>query len=369
MRFLLWLCALAAPAGAHDPGLSSSRLTIGGQQVRATLAFAGADLALLAPSADARDATSDRTSDGTSERGALRALVERGLAVAVDGRAAALTAFASHRADNGDVVIELAFARPAGIASATPGEASGEQLTVDFALLRDLARGHRHWAVIEDEAGARLGEALLSAAAPALTAALRGKDPAPLAENPAQLARARAFLGLGVEHILAGYDHLLFLLALLAAGGGLRAAVKVITAFTAAHSLTLAGAALGLVHLPGTLVEAVIAASIAYVGLENLLRRDLGRRWLCAFAFGLVHGFGFASVLAELGIGAGAAAVVPLLAFNLGVEAGQLAVAALALPVLGWLQRRPVLGARVRPALSAVVVAAGVYWLLERTLL
>jgi hypothetical protein len=118
------------------------------------------------------------------------------------------------------------------------------------------------------------------------------------------------------------------LLALLLAGAAFREVAKIITAFTAAHSLTLALATFNVVQLSPAMVEPLIAVSIVYVGIENLVRHQLSRRWLLTFAFGLIHGLGFASVLRELGIGAQAGqALMPLLSFNLGVEIGQLIVA------------------------------------------
>jgi hydrogenase/urease accessory protein HupE len=180
----------------------------------------------------------------------------------------------------------------------------------------------------------------------------------------------RRFLTLGIEHILTGYDHLAFLFALLVAGGTFGSAARIITSFTLAHSLTLALATFGLVHLPSWLAEPLIAASIVYVGLENLFRRDHGRRWLLTFGFGLVHGFGFASVLRELGIGAGGSgAAVPLFSFNAGVEIGQIAIALLTLPAIWKLSRRPAFETRAVPACSILVALLGAWWLVQRTLL
>ena len=106
---------------------------------------------------------------------------------------------------------------------------------------------------------------------------------------------------LGIEHILTGYDHLLFLLALILRGGNIWSLLKIITAFTLAHSITLALAAFNIMVLPGRLVEAIIALSIAYVAAENLfLRKALSHRWAVSFLFGLVHGFAFSNVLREL---------------------------------------------------------------------
>ncbi len=174
-----------------------------------------------------------------------------------------------------------------------------------------------------------------------------------------------SFFWLGVEHILTGYDHLLFLAALLLGGGGALALVKIVTAFTLAHSVTLAVAVLGLVAVPGWLVEPVIAGSIAWVAVENVwFRRALGRRWLVSFAFGLVHGFGFASALTPLALPPWNLAFA-LVGFNVGVEAGQAAVIAVTLP-LGLLLRRRAWEPRLVRALSLALALVGLVWLVQR---
>src|SRR3989449_4769779 len=146
-----------------------------------------------------------------------------------------------------------------------------------------------------------------------------------------------SFFWLGVEHIVTGYDHLLFLAALLLRGGRFLTLAKLVTAFTLAHSLTLALAVLGLVTVPDRLVEVIIAASITWVALENLaLRHGPSRRWVVSFLFGLVHGFGFASALRPLALPSWNLAMA-LLGFNLGVEVAQGVVIAALLPVLTWL--------------------------------
>lgn len=177
-----------------------------------------------------------------------------------------------------------------------------------------------------------------------------------------------SFLRLGVEHILKGYDHLLFLLGLLVACCRFKTMALVITCFTLAHSVTLALAALDLVALSPRLVEPLIAASIVFVGVENLLRRDEPRwRWALTLAFGLIHGFGFAGVLREAGLGAsGSGLLVPLFSFNLGVELGQVAVAAVVLPLLWRLRRWPAFESRGQFFISIFVVLAGAYWLIQR---
>lgn len=172
------------------------------------------------------------------------------------------------------------------------------------------------------------------------------------------------FFVLGIEHIATGYDHVLFLLALLLVGGGLRSLVAIVTAFTVAHSVTLSLAVLDIVQLPPRLVESVIALSIAWVALENLLIDQSRGRWRIAFAFGLVHGFGFAAILRDLHLPPNGLAV-SLLAFNLGVEAGQLCVVLVAYPVVAWLQR-----SRHRRLLigiaSGAILALALWWFVER---
>jgi hydrogenase/urease accessory protein HupE len=173
------------------------------------------------------------------------------------------------------------------------------------------------------------------------------------------------FFALGVHHILTGYDHLLFLVALLLRGGSPLALVKIVTAFTVAHSITLALAALGVVSPPDRLVEAVIAGSIMWVAVENIVAtRPASRRWLVGFAFGLVHGFGFSSALGSLALAPGRRAWA-LLTFNLGVEVGQLAVIAVVLPAIAWLGRRSWRPRAVQVA-SVAVAAAGLVWFIER---
>ncbi|MBI5261797.1 MAG: HupE/UreJ family protein [Bradyrhizobium sp.] len=173
------------------------------------------------------------------------------------------------------------------------------------------------------------------------------------------------FVKLGIKHILTGYDHLLFLVALLATARGAWSVVRIVTAFTLAHSVTLSISALGIVTLPDRIIEPLIAATIVWVALENLFAVDPDRmRWMWSFGFGLVHGFGFASVLGELGLN-GAALVRGLVGFNVGVEIGQLIIVAAFLPMLTWLARGR--GTRLTPRIASLAVAViGTYWLVER---
>ncbi len=190
------------------------------------------------------------------------------------------------------------------------------------------------------------------------------------------------FFRLGFQHILEGYDHLAFLLALLVAAPRLKSLVGVVTAFTVAHTITLAWTALdpgGLLdRVPDRLVELAIALSIAYVATENLLRKEPHNTWKEAFGFGLLHGLGFAGFLADALAGE-RLVVTALFGFNLGVEAGQLAVVGVLAAALALLRRRSVRAARdgdgapsflvptwLRLSSSAVVAVLALYWFGQR---
>jgi hydrogenase/urease accessory protein HupE len=172
---------------------------------------------------------------------------------------------------------------------------------------------------------------------------------------------------MGVEHILTGFDHIMFLLALMLRGGRLRSLLGIVTAFTVAHSITLSLAVLHVATLPSRVVEPLIALSIAYVALENMLFRRLpSRRWAVSFGFGLVHGFGFAGALIELGLPR-RSLVEALVFFNVGVEAGQAMIIALLLPGLIWVYRLA-WERRVVSAFSAVLFLAALALFVDRAL-
>jgi hypothetical protein len=172
-----------------------------------------------------------------------------------------------------------------------------------------------------------------------------------------------SFLVLGVEHILTGWDHLVFLLTLLVLAGSLVQVGKLVTAFTAAHSVTLGLTALRVVSPPG-IVEALIAASIVYVAVENWFVKDGAHRWVLVSIFGLVHGMGFGGALLEMEL---ARPLPALLGFNLGVELGQLAVVAAVWPLLVWARRHEqIYRAVVVRGLSGAAAVAGLAWLVGR---
>lgn len=185
----------------------------------------------------------------------------------------------------------------------------------------------------------------------------------------------RGYLRLGIEHILTGTDHLLFLLGLLVVCRRLRTVAQIVTCFTLAHSLTLALAVLHVVAVPSRIVEPLIAATIVAVAFENLSRPEEPQppdglwvgRLATALVFGLIHGLGFASALTQTGLGAaGTSIAAPLVGFNLGVELGQLAVAGLIMAALWALRRGGRFTRRVPQITSVVVGAIGLFWLVTR---
>ncbi|HET7133334.1 MAG TPA: HupE/UreJ family protein [Gammaproteobacteria bacterium] len=267
-----------------------------------------------------------------------------------------------------------------------PGGVGGRELLID-----GLAQTQTDVLLRVDYLDGSSTNARLTPSAPSATIPVR----------PSAFEVVRTYTALGVEHILLGVDHLLFVLALLLLVRGVRRLVATVTAFTLAHSVTLAAATLGFVHVPPAPVEAVIALSILFLASELARRRagaatwlprsrhsgepgpvatraaagdsasaDLTARfpWLVAFSFGLLHGFGFAGALSEVGVPARAVPLA-LLFFNVGVEIGQLAFIAAVL-ALGWLIRRI---AAAPPVWWPRVAAYGIgsvsaFWVVERTL-
>jgi hydrogenase/urease accessory protein HupE len=207
------------------------------------------------------------------------------------------------------------------------------------------------------------------------TALVRPSQPwIEIATSPSHFDVARAFILHGVEHIFGGYDHLLFVFGLLLIVRSIRVLIWTITAFTVAHSITLALATLGVVHVPGPPVEAAIALSIMLVATEIVRMRrgepSLTARWpwVIAFCFGLLHGFGFAGALSEIGLPQGDIPLA-LFAFNVGVELGQLAFIGIVLATLSLLRKIRVTAGLEKRALHAapyVIGSLASFWFLQR---
>lgn len=342
--------SLPAASLPHDPGLSSLTVERAADATIVRVAFSNQDFAAASGL--------DRDRDGTMSADELRladAAWQSWLAGRIELRGGhdlrACRTVAARIGEERDVELELRY------------EPQQHAVSVVVPFLGELSHGHRCYACLLDAEGGIAAEALLHAGARELALPAAGEPAAPR-DTP---ALAWAFFVCGVEHILIGYDHLAFLLALLAVGLSLRRTLLTITAFSVAHSLTLTAAALDWLHLPGGMVEATIAGSIVVVAVANLVQRDdrKPQRWPWAFAFGLIHGFGFAGVLREFVVG-GESMLVPLFSFNLGVEVGQVACAIVAVPVLACIAKRYPAASTTWLSVGAGLI--GTYWLVERVL-
>ena len=361
----LGVCGVAS---AHDPGISMAQGQFRATGLEILVGFAPLDAEQLLPP-EARVSGKWTQAEFVAAQPLLAGLAPQILELRTSGGAIAPS----------ETRVELAAGDALNFFLFFPLTQPGV-VTLRSCQLGALPAGHRQFVIIADEQGSTLAKKLLSAKDDGLDISLRPAGGAggageagggvTVAAEPVETPTFWGFLQLGVEHIWTGYDHLLFLFALLVVCRSFRSIVAIITCFTLAHSITLALATLEVVNLPSRFVEAAIAASIIFVGLENVVRRgaEPKGRWALTFAFGLIHGFGFASVLKDLGVGQGGQGLaMPLFTFNAGVELGQVVVAACVLPIVWRLRKNETFLRRGVPALSAVIAGAGLYWFLERT--
>ena len=359
----LVLALLASPAAAHQASIAHSTVRVqpGQDAVDYELLLSPASASEILALPAGAPLTAEHVERGQA---ALLAYARGHIAIGDGAHACAPAAPAQARREPaGDVVLAWRLECPAALAT----------LVLDYQLFFDRDPLHRGLVRVQHGEQSVVAE---------LTAAQR-RFAWDLGEPPP--ATGLAFVQSGVEHIVFGFDHIAFLLALLLAvvvrrPAGMRTGWEtrglgqswartalIVTSFTIAHSLTLIAASLGWIALDSRLVECVIAASIVFVAVENILRPDAPRRYLVTFAFGLMHGLGFASMLAELLPPSGV--VVPLLLFNAGVELGQLGLVVALLPLLCLGVR--LMGARAYrlvflPFGSAVLATLGALWLIER---
>ncbi len=340
------LLAAVAPIAAHPLSVSYSRWTVQGRAVQLVVRLPLDDVDLLLRLDRDLDGTVTDTEIERGRDGIARYVAER---VRVDADGAVLAAVVrgvSRWTDRSGVPhAEARLAYPASRAIDT--------VMLQVRVLTDLYAGHRNLGEIEE--GDRRIEFVFQHAG--TLAVQRGA-------GTSRWGTATSFLSLGIEHIFTGYDHIVFLFGLLVVGRGFRQLIAVVTAFTIAHSTTLTLATIGVVAPAVWTVEGAIALSIAYVGIENLVSKDLARRWRIAFVFGLVHGFGFANFLRAMDLPRSALAV-SLFTFNAGVEIGQVAIVALMYPLLRAIQRTAHHERIVRYA-SVVILVMGLYWFYER---
>jgi hypothetical protein len=353
------LLALATPASAHQTAIKYVELTIDGSAVNVSFKVAPSDVAEpMHLGSDARPSAADAAAaPGTPAY--VAAWLK--LAIPTNGGPLACSSSAAHAAPDADGFVVVAWR------STCPRAIDSLLVDLDafFAVDRKM------------EAIVRIGR--VGSADVTANVLRAGDSPAIVRIGDISLLR---WIRYGMNHIYSGIDHVSFVLALLLVvmlyrdrnriaikpfGATLRATATVVTAFTLAHSLTLIAAARGLVSLPPRLVESLIAASIAYTAAENIVKPEVRWRYALTFGFGLAHGLGFASALAQDLPPTGV--IPPLLCFNVGVEIGQLTIVAIALPLFYLVARR--VGAEryrrwVMPALSSVILVFGLIWLTER---
>ena len=304
--------------------------------------MAGRELARLLPAIDTDHDGAISTDELTAGHDAVARAFAGGLTVSADAKTCPGTLDRAWALEaEGGVVFQVRYVCPE-----VPG-----RLTLAMPMLDALAPGHRHMARLF-----RAGKAQVKVLD--RTHATWELDGA--SATSSGVAMAWSMLKLGIEHILTGADHLVFLLGLILVGGSLRSLIGVVSAFTLAHSITLALAAFSIFAPSPRLVEPAIALSIAYVGIENLFVTDASKRWRITFPFGLIHGFGFAGALREIALPR-AQVPIALVSFNLGVELGQLAVLSIALPLVLAARNAPWFGDRgVRTLSLAIAIGGGV---------
>ncbi|GEO37637.1 hydrogenase/urease accessory protein HupE [Skermanella aerolata] len=356
---LLALILRPGSAGAHEVNLTNARLSIRGDAIVATIGIKGSDVDRAIGSAIYDAATG--TVDGDALRDATESILRyftRNATVGGEGGAACRQVSTGTAPDRDGIAVTLEW-DCAGVTGA---------LVYRSTVLTEIEPSARQIVLIEneDESGS---------AGPAQVLLNGDQTEAALSNAaPDLMETVLRYIASGIEHIFLGYDHVAFLLAILLWARRLMPVVKIVTAFTAAHSITLSLAASGVAVLPPSLVEPAIAASIVYVAAENFISRDVDQRWRDTFVLGLIHGFGFAGALQAFGLPTGA--VVPALAsFNVGVEIGQLAIVAVAVPALLLLDRLTTASGMTgmrRPGVvyagSLAIMSLGLYWLAERTL-
>lgn len=335
-----WCLGSAAASFAHDISVSYSRLQVDGALVRATLTFDALRLRDVDRNGDGR--VSQEEIDESIE--AFYADVSQHYRVSAPGAPPQVSVESYGIRDDHILDIEVVYVFDSPVST----------VSVSSTFDRIARPDHRHLTSVTFD-GVVQG-AILDASMPDAEFRPAGR---PLLDT------AKQFVLLGLEHIITGFDHLAFLVVLVVASRGPWALVKVVTSFTVAHSITLALATLDFVVPPSVVTESLIALSIAYVAVENLLKERMVERHLVTFAFGLVHGFGFSGVLRDMQLPTGGL-VVSLMSFNIGVELGQIAFVLLLYPfVVLATTKKP----RAIPAVSAIVACLAVCWFVERTLI
>lgn len=338
--------SFAVTVAAHSLGLSRGEYRLDGSTVAGTFTFARTEMVIAVPALDKDGVALSDATLGAEKDAIARTIVAR---IEVTGDGARCPAKLDAVKLSGTDAVELT--------ASFECTARPNAVDIDFAVFDVLSSGHRHLA------HASLGGVSadwIASRGNSKRHLLVGRD-----ANGEPQKKTLPLFRMGIEHILTGYDHLLFLAGLVFVSVRVKPLLGAITAFTVAHSVTLALAVLGVWSPSPRIVEPGIALSIAYVGVENLFLTDARGRWRITFPFGLLHGFGFAAALREVSMPRSELPMA-LLSFNLGVEAGQLGVIAILFPVLLFARSRGVLTDRVVKVLSVGIAMAGAVWFVSR---
>lgn len=349
---LVLLCGVVFPgiAHAHQAGLSRGEYRLDGAMLTAEIVFARADAALLMRGLDEDGNGAISADEVRAARTSLGRVLTPKIGVRADKDECLGKLDDAFLVEEDGLSVRLVY-----LCAAPPAS-----VHLRFDVLDALSYGHRH--IARAESGKVVVEEVFFGSR-------REWDISPVtSENTAKPVESKnfgAFFLMGIEHILLGYDHLVFLFGLVLVGGRWRSILLVVTAFTLAHSITLGLAVLGVWAPSPRIVEPLIALSVAYVGVENQFVKDAEKRWRITFPFGLIHGFGFAGALGEIQL---PKADVPkaLLGFNLGVEAGQLATLAVVLPLIVAARKREWFEKRGVQMSSWVIAALGLVWFVVR---
>jgi hydrogenase/urease accessory protein HupE len=343
-------------AFAHPPGLSRGQYQLSGKALVVQLVFSNTELAGLLTKQDQDQNGKLSLSEIQAAKTALQEKIANKVVLRSNSDLCTLLLGPASLLEEDGIAVSMNATCPS-----VP-----KKLHVELPFLKDLSHGHRHLFLFTS--GPQTFETVVFQGTPEIDVDVQegsAFQPSPKAIQTSTGPNFGGMFRLGIEHILTGYDHLIFLFGLLLLGGRFRSLITVITAFTLAHSLTLGLAILGVWAPKPSLVEPAIALSIAYVGIENFWIKSSEKRWRITFPFGLIHGFGFAGALGEISL---PKAQIPkaLLAFNLGVESGQVAVLAIVLPLVLWLHRYGWFNTKAVPVLNVAIVTAGVFWFVQR---
>ncbi|NOU70368.1 HupE/UreJ family protein [Paenibacillus sp. LMG 31458] len=341
--FLCLCLGTATTAFAHSVSTGLSSLNVKGNEILYDLYFDELD---LMQNFDSNGDNKLENEELTSQKESLESYVQKGLRIDVDSKPLKMEILSmkvAKRSPTNAVVFQLRFTADEVI----------EQFNLHYNMVFDDAPAHTSTLIVRS--GENLQNDIIDSA---------NRDILINLPQPKTGAVLWKYFKLGIEHILIGYDHLLFLLSLVLIASRFKDALKIVTSFTIAHSITLFLVATGRIHVIPSWVEALIALTICYVAVENMFVQKAKWRWILTAVFGLIHGMGFAGALAETGLPKGIL-IGSLLMFNLGVETGQIMILCLLLPLLMWLRRFPWYR-KMMISTSCLIFVLAFYWLIQR---